>query len=69
MTAGMKLFHCPGIITRAGSLWRAKETREEINGMQITLSTQRESRDMKGTRLVGQTEFIYQAEATGKQLE
>lgn len=71
MTAGMKLFHCPRIITRAGSLWRAEETREgrvgEINGMQITLSARRESRDMKETRLVGQTEFIYQAEATAKQ--
>jgi len=42
----MKLFHCPRIITNAGSLLRAKETTEgkaaQINGMQITLFAHRE---------------------------
>lgn len=73
VTAGMKLFHCPRIITRARSLWRAEERREgrvgEINGMQITLSARRESRDMRGARLVGQTELIHQAEVAAEHPE
>lgn len=65
MTAGMKLFHCPRIITRAGSLWRAKETREgrdKWNANHPLHSKGERGHERK--RLAGQKEFIYQADRT-----